>query len=275
MKFGTLQKVIEQPLSTVFTVASELGFEGVELDWSDIAQARPGGPFAPENRGNIRQAAAAAGVEIPSVAAHFLNQGGIADPEKEAFGLEAIRTGIRLCTDLGATCLLVPFFGPAMVRDDQTVARLETNLRLLALEAEQAGVTLAIEHTLRGDHAAALLERVDSSHIGDYWDMANCMGLGYDPLEEIAQLGRHIARVHAKEYHQGEAPPGTPEEPHFDGLNTKPFGQGDVPLGAVLAALRQAGYDSYVVLETGTFDDARRSATAALAQLQDLTGQAQ
>ena len=272
MKFGTLQNVIEQPLSTVFAVASELGFEGVELDWYDFAEAQPGGPLAPENRETIRQAAAQAGVDIPSVAAHFLNQGGLADAQKETFGLDAVRAGIRLCTDLGAIYLLVPFFGPAMMQDRQAVARLEKNLRLLAPEAEAAGVTLAIEHTLRGDHAAALLDRVDSPYIGDYWDMANCMGLGYDPLEEIAQLGRHIVRVHAKEYHQGDAPPGTPEEPHFDGLNTKPFGQGDVPVPAVLSALQQIGYDSYIVLETGKFDDAKRSAKAALSLLQDLSG---
>ena len=272
MKFGTLQNVIEQPLSTVFAVASELGFEGVELDWYDFAEAQPGGPLAPENRETIRQAAAQAGVDIPSVAAHFLNQGGLADAQKEAFGLDAVRAGIRLCTDLGATYLLVPFFGPAMMHDRQAVARLEKNLRLLAPEAEQAGVTVAIEHTLRGDETAALLDRVDSPYIGDYWDMANCMGLGYDPLEEIAQLGQHIVRVHAKEYHQGDAPPGTPEEPHFTGLNTKPFGQGDVPVPAVLSALQQIGYDSYVVLETGKFDDARRSAKAALSLLQDLSG---
>ncbi|MCY3707846.1 MAG: sugar phosphate isomerase/epimerase [Caldilineaceae bacterium] len=272
MKFGTLQNVIEQPLSTVFAVATELGFEGVELDWYDFSEAQQGAPLSPENRATIRQAAANAGVEIPSVAAHFLNQGGLADAEKEEFGLDAVRTGIRLCTDLGATYLLVPFFGPAMMRDDQAVARLEANLRLLAPEAEAAGVTLAIEHTLRGDHTAALLDRVGSPSIGDYWDMANCMGLGYDPLEEIAQLGRHIARVHAKEYHRGDAAPGTPEEPHFDGLNTKPFGQGDVPVLAVFSALKAIGYDGYVVLETGRFDDARRSAQAALSLMQDLSG---
>lgn len=275
MKFGTLQNVIEQPLSTVFAVASDLGFEGVEIDWYDVSEAQPGGPLAPENRAAVRQAAAQAGVEIPSVAAHFLNHGGLADAEKEEFGLDAVRAGIRLCTDLGATYLLVPFFGTAMMTGQQAVVRLEANLRLLAPEAEAAGVTLAIEHTLRGDRTAALLDRVDSPFIGDYWDMANCMGLGYDPLEEIAQLGRHIVRVHAKEYHRGDAPTGSPEEPHFDGLNTKPFGRGDVPVADVLSALQKAGYDSYVVLETGRFDDARRSAKAALSLLQQLTGQAQ
>ena len=272
MKFGTLQNVIEQPLSTVFAVASQLGFEGVELDWNDIAQAQPGGPLAPENRQKIRHSAAQANVEIPSVAAHFLNQGGLADADKEAFGLEAVRTGIRLCTDLGAGYLLVPLFGPAMIRDEEATSRLVANLQQLAPAAEAAGITLAVENTLAGDDMAALLERVNSHFVGAYWDMANCMGLGYDPLEEIAQLGQHIVRVHAKEYQQGDDLPGTHAEPHFAGLNKVPLGQGDVPVAAVLTALQQSGYDDYVVLETGKFDDARRSAKEALTLLQELSG---
>lgn len=273
MKFGTLQGVIEEPLSTVFTVAAQLGFDGVELDWNDFTAAQPGGPLAPEHRTEIRRAAAQANVEIPSVAAHFLNRGGLADPDKEAFGLEAVRSGIRLCADLGAGYLLVPFFGPAMMRDEQAISRLVGNLRLLAPAAEAAGITLAIEHTLPGELSTDLLNRVDSPFIGEYWDMANCMGLGYDPLEEIAQLGNHIVRAHAKDYHRGDAPPGTRAEPHFSGLNKTPFGEGDVPVAAVLAALRQVGYDGYVVLETGKFDDAKKSAQAALNLLQKLSGE--
>ena len=275
MKFGTLQNVIEEPLSSVFSVAAKLRFAGVELDWNDFAQAQPGGPLAPENRQKIRQAAAQANVEIPSVAAHFLNRGGLADADKEAFGLEAVRAGIRLCTDLGAGYLLVPFFGQAMIRDEEATSRLVANLQQLAPAAEAAAITLAIENTLAGDDMAALLERVNSPFVGAYWDMANCMGLGYDPLEEIAQLGQHIVRVHAKEYRQGDDPPGTREEPHFAGLNTVPFGQGDVPVAAVLTDLRQIGYDSYVVLETGKFEDAKLSAQAALSLLQELSGEQQ
>ena len=79
-------------------------------------------------------------------------------------------------------------------------------------------------------------------------------------------------RVHAKEYHQGDDPPGTTEELHFDGLNRKPLGKGDVPVSAVLDSLRQVGYDGYVVLETGKFDDAKGSAQAALAVLRKLSG---
>ena len=50
MKFGTLQSVLREPLPRVFGVAAELGFDGVELDWHDAAEARQGGTLGPEQR---------------------------------------------------------------------------------------------------------------------------------------------------------------------------------------------------------------------------------
>ncbi|MDQ3815056.1 MAG: sugar phosphate isomerase/epimerase, partial [Armatimonadota bacterium] len=200
MKFGTLQGVLGEPLSDVFAVAKELGFDGVELDWRERSQAQSGGPLGPEQRPVIREAADAAGVEISSVAAHFLNQGGIAsaDNQMQQQGLEAVREGIDLCRDLGVRVLLVPFFGPGTIEDEAGIERLTASLKQLAPDAEAAGVILGIEHTLRGDQAASLLAAVGSPCVGDYWDMANCMCFGYDPLQEIEYLKDHLAQVHAK-----------------------------------------------------------------------------
>ena len=271
MKIGTLQNVIEEPLDSLFTAAARLGFDGVELDWKGMDWVQPGGRLAPENRAAIRRAADEAGVEIPSVAGHFLSQGGIAQEDEEAFGLEAVRAGIALCADLGARYLLVPFFAVAEIKGVAAVSRLVRNLQQLAPDAEAAGVILAIEHTMPAELTAEVLDNVNSPNVGNYWDMGNSMALGADPLEEIAHLGPRIARVHAKEYHQGGEPPGSRYALHFDGLNRKPFGQGDVPVAAVIDALLQVGYDDYIVIETGKFDDPAASAQATLNYLRTLT----
>src|SRR2546428_13607115 len=96
--------------------------------------------------------------------------------------------------------------------------------------------------------------------------MGNAMGQGYDALEEIEQLGHHIVAVHAKEF---AGPPRTaPGSPN--GLNAKPFGEGEGPLRAGIAALRRTGYEQrhgYLTLETGAFGDALGSAAKALAVL--------
>jgi sugar phosphate isomerase/epimerase len=266
MKFGTLQGVLGEPLPEVFAVARELGFDGVELDWRNPAEAQEGGALGPENRAAIVKAAQTAGVEIPSVAAHFLNGGGIAsaNPETRQAGLDALRTGIQLCRDLGAKALLVPFFGDAEMETAEDKERLVESLNQLAPAAENANVTLAIEHTLRGDEAAQLLEKVRSTHIGDYFDMANCMCFGYNPVREVEMLGYHIAQVHAKEYDRGDAELAPRSKGQYPNLNPKPFGEGQVPVKGVLTALQQAGYDGYVVLETGSFGDRRGAAKRAL-----------
>src|SRR5437867_5466085 len=150
MKFGTLQGVLAQPLETVFETAARLGFDGVELDWNALEDARGEGRFGPGQRGAIRERAAQAGVEIPSIAAHFLNRGGLGSPDVAAqqAGLEAVGAGIALCADLGARVLLVPFFGSGELKGGADVDQLARHLKTLAAEAEAREVRLGVESTL-------------------------------------------------------------------------------------------------------------------------------
>ena len=232
MKIGTLQNVIVEPLSTVFESAAQLGFDGVELDWSEVGWAQPGGRLGPENRDAIRLSAERASVEIPSVAAHFLSKGGLTVEGKEAFALEALRAGIALCADLGAGYLLVPFFDAGVIADERASSRPDQ-------ESEAAGARSrgCRRHTRDRTHDA---ERCHGGPSGQGWVRFRRRLLGYGQQhgawrrspEEIAQLGKHIVRVHAKEYQQGGDPPGSTEALHFDGLNRRPFGEGDVPVSA-------------------------------------------
>jgi sugar phosphate isomerase/epimerase len=268
MKFGTLQGVLGQPHETVFETAARLGFEGVELDWNALEDAQGEGRFGPAQRSSLKDRARRAGVEIPSVAAHFLNRGGLGSPDgaSQEAGLQAVRTGIGLCGDLGARVLLVPFFGSAELTGVADVQQLTRHLKVLVPEAEARGVRLGVESTLPAREAAALIDAVGSEAVGSYWDMGNAMWLGYDDVEEIDTLGERIVAVHAKEF---AGPPRTaPGSPN--GLNAKPFGEGDVPLAAVIQALRRTGYEQrhgYLTLETGAFGDPLGSAQKALAVL--------
>lgn len=264
MKFGTLQNVLGADLRDVFGIAAQLGFDGVELDWHELEQIH-GGTLSPEDRPRWLGLAKENGVVISGVAAHFLNGGGLAsaDEKHQEQGLWAIREGLQLCRDLEAEALLVPFFGTAEMESEDDKKRLVEHLQTLAPEAETAGVVIAIEHTLRGDEAAQLLEEINSPFVGDYWDIANCMSLGFDPLQEIQMLGKHIARVHAKEFEKAKVT-GPRTAGSYPGLNTLPFGDGDVPVKEVLAALKNVGYTGWVTLETGAIGDKQQSAKAAL-----------
>jgi L-ribulose-5-phosphate 3-epimerase len=270
MKFGTLQGVLGEPLETVFGTAARLGFEGVELDWNSPGDAVGEGKFGPAQRPALKERARQAGVEIASVAAHFLNKGGLGSPEmaNQDAGLEAVRNGIGLCADLGARVLLVPFFGSAELKGGADTEQLARHLKALAPEAAARGVRLGVESTLSAGQAAAVVDQVGSPWVGSYWDMGNAMWLGYDDVEEIETLGERIVAVHAKEY----AGPPRSSASSYQGLNGKPFGEGDVPLRAVVDALRRTGYEhrhGYLTLETGAFGDPLGSAARALGVLRE------
>ncbi len=262
-QFGVLQNVLGEPLSTVFQTARELGFEGVELDWNAPEEILEGGFLAPAERASIKASAEAAGVQIHAVCAHFLNNGGVAseDAQVRARGVQAIRDGLSLAHDLGATALLIPFFGAAEreLTDKAGQERLLMTLQVLAGEAAKASVFMAIEHTLPGEVAARLIDATISTHVGDYWDMGNSMNWGHDPVAEVRALGTRIVRVHAKEF---QSPSTRPAEATH-GLNPVPLGQGEVPLADVLRELRRVGYKGFITLETGAFGDRRQSAQAA------------
>ena len=53
MKFGAMQSVLGEPLPDAFAVAAELGFDGIEVDWNDPADAREGGSLGQERRGAL------------------------------------------------------------------------------------------------------------------------------------------------------------------------------------------------------------------------------
>lgn len=269
-QFGVLQNVLGEPLETVFATAGELGFDGVEVDWNAPEQILEGGPLSPDKRGAIKASAQAAGVVIHAVCAHWHNQGGIASADAEVYarGISLLREGLHLAHDLGATALLVPFFGPGEkdVADAAGQGRMVMALQVLAGDAAKAGVYLAIEHILPGEVAARLIDATISTHVGDYWDMGNGICRGIEPIQDVRALGSRIARVHAKEFSrfEGEAKPLS-----YHGLNLVPLGQGDVPIVEVLRELRRVGYKGFITLETGSFGDRKESARAARQVLAD------
>ena len=255
MQFGTMQGVLGGPQKSVFEVAARLGFAGVELDWSERGQSFD----CPA----IRERAAQSGVRICSLAAHFLNDGNLCNADAAPSAAEVIRRGVELCSELGADVLLVPFFGRAEITDESEPALIE-HLRVLSSYSQAAGVRLGVETARSGAQMQRVFAAVGSPFVGAYWDMANSLSLGYDNLAEIAALKGHLVQVHAKEWvgpHTGVRPM------HYPGLNEKPLGEGDVPLAATLGALKAAGYDGWIVLETGAFGEPHASAARALATL--------
>ncbi|MHC4672027.1 MAG: sugar phosphate isomerase/epimerase family protein [Planctomycetota bacterium] len=126
---------------------------------------------------------------------------------------------------------------------DDALARSCDTLRQLAYEAEARGIIIALENVwnhflVSPVEMRQFIDRISSSWVGVYFDIGNVLRYGV-PQDWINILGRQIARVHLKDFKL--------EVGNADGFC--PLGEGDVDFPAVMAALKNIGYDGPLTYE--------------------------
>jgi hexulose-6-phosphate isomerase len=227
------------------------GYAGIELDVGREAEAHP--LFAEPGLAALQAALARTGLAVPSICLGALNTFGFksADPAERARAQALIARGVALAGTLGASAVLVPFFGSSKLERPDEIERVVEGMRGVAPVARDAGVVLAVENTLPGPENAALAAAVGSPAVGIYYDTGNALGAGYDPVAEVRTLGRALARVHFKDYKRGQG-----------GVM---MGQGDVDFPGVVRELDAVGYDGWVILEAASPNDPIEDARANLA----------
>ena len=229
--FGCLPRdwTVEEKLA----LAARAGYHGVEINTLEDAAARA----------QFRDAAAAAGVELPSVMAsgHWQNPLSSPDEEVRQKGLANIRASVDTAVAVGASVVLVV---PAVVNDTQPYGEAYEislrSLRELAPYAAEHGIRLGVENVwnrflLTPREMEGYLTEVAAPNVGLYFDCGNILNYGH-PQAWIRELGHRIIKVHVKD---------------FDS-NLRQFRhllQGSVNWKEVRAALAEIGYDDYLTVE--------------------------
>lgn len=237
--------------SQAIDLAAAAGFSGLEfclaeagdvaLDSSDAELAR------------VRQRAADAGVELPSLASWLVWENNLVSNDAAVRGRarEIIRRQIDVAHALGAgTVLVVPgYVGVDFVSPSEVVAydaawdRALEAISELAIHAEQAEVRIGVENVwnkflLSPLEMRAFVDSVGHPSVGVYFDIGNALLTGY-PEQWIRILGERIVAVHVKDYRRS---PGG-----FDSFVD--LLAGDVDFPAVNRALLDTGYAGYVSAE--------------------------
>ncbi|MBU0640559.1 MAG: sugar phosphate isomerase/epimerase, partial [Planctomycetes bacterium] len=238
------------PPAEQLTVAAQAGFAGIELVIAAEGPLRPDTPLSEFSA--LADRAAKLGISVVSLATGLFWEVNYA-AEREATRQRARDLTLRMldrAAALGAGAILVL---PAVVgtADAARMAigyadalyRSHAALSELRHEAEARCVTIAIENVwnrflLSPVEAADLLDRVNSPHVGFYFDTGNVLACGY-PQDWIMTLGGRIARVHMKDYDLTRPGPAG-----FCNL-----GEGSVDWPAVMAAFRAVGYDGPLTYE--------------------------
>jgi len=248
MKIGILEDCLGQPWTTAFAEAAAAGFDGVELGVKgDYAATEL---WSAEGRRALVQRAQEAGAEIASLCLHALWQFSFAHPDGtvRATAQKITTSAIRFAAELGVSAILVPVTPGPEVGPEEGTRRWIEEMKKCAPVAEEHQVRLGLENVGRGYGKSAaelchLTDAVGSPGVGVYYDVGNATAFGHDPVEEIHQLGERIVQVHVKDWGGGPL-----------------LGEGQVKLAESIAALRDIGYDGYLVLETPATDNPRRAA---------------
>jgi sugar phosphate isomerase/epimerase len=142
--------------------------------------------------------------------------------------------------------------------DQEKVASVVETLVQVIPRARDAGVALGLENTITAAQNLEIIDRVGSEWLQVYYDMGNSTGNGYDVPTEIRMIGNdRLCEFHLKDW------------------NTRLLGAEGcmVDNEAVAAALKEIGYDKWLVLETsGRQDRFLEDTRANVAWAKDLFG---
>lgn len=242
MRYGLMSGCLPGTYPDIIRECGRLGFDGVELDvGADYEQNLL---WSAEGRKTISNLLAEQKLALASVCLGTFWTYSFASPEADvrARARGFTTDAIRWCKELGAEVILVPITPGAPEEGEEAPQRWIEELRAVAPAAEQSQICLCIENVGRGcgksaDALLKIADGVSSPFVQIYYDFGNGLGLGNDPIAEIRKLNGKIRQVHAKD-------PGG-----------QYLGEGRLDLPAVSAALKEIGYNRWIVLETPSTDD--------------------
>ncbi len=202
-----------------------------------------------------------------SVAAgNILNQIPLAtEPQSAIYVVDALEAA----RSLGSSNILTAFFGRGdlLERDqdgnyiktssgrfseyrwkEKDIERVIAVIKQIVPRAEDLGVIIGLENTLTARQNLQIIDEIGSPMVQIYYDVGNSWGNGYDVPGEIRKIGNHrMCEVHIKNR----------------GSNLLDDDQGEVNMQECSRALKDTGFDKWLVLETsgrpGRFEEDTRA----------------
>ena len=223
----------------IYSMAKDFGFSGIEMrGLGDNIFSINARPFQKENLPKTIELLQKKHLEISCLSSGCA----LKFAEKREETLEELRRYMDLAAELHTPYIRVLgdlTAAPDGEVDDELVL---SSLQELIPYAEEKGVTLLVEtNGVYADTARLreLLNRIESDNIGALWDIHHPYRYaGESPETTVQNLGAYIKYTHAK------------DSVVENGKTVyKIMGEGDLPMHAIMRALRSINYEGYVSLE--------------------------
>lgn len=241
-----------QPLADSFRLAKAAGFEGVEVALDENA-GEINLTTSEKQLLEVKRQAEDAGLSLYSVACalywnYWLSSPVKAEREKAQ---DILKCQLDTAATLGCQSILVipgcvnaEFAAPGRIEDyEQTYQFSRESLEAVKDYAKACQVEIALENVwnkflLSPMEMRDFIDTFQSPWVGSYLDIGNMLVYGY-PEQWVRILGQRIKKVHFKDY-------------RVDAGGLYGFVDllaGDVNFPAVMAALKEVGYDGWVTAE--------------------------
>lgn len=208
-------------------LAKRIGLDGLQISLGSLADNMK--LRQREVQQAYLDAAKQAGVEVASLAIGEMNNIPYKSDERAE---QWVSDSIDVCRAMGCKVVLLAFFAKGDVKGDKAgTDEVVRRLKKVAPKAEKAGVKLGFESWLSAEEHMDILQRVGSSALQVYYDVANSTQMGYDIYKEIRWLGKkHICEFHMKE-------------------NGSLLGKGLIDFPKVRQAMDDIGYEGWMQIE--------------------------
>jgi fatty-acyl-CoA synthase len=225
--------------SDIYAMAKDLGFDGIELRGlgQDIFAVKAP-PFTDGQLPETLRQLAKLRLKIPCLSSGSC----LKFADRQAANSAEITAYIELASRLGTPYVRVLADLEPQATDNVDDAAVLQALADLAPLAEAKGVTLLVEtNGVYADTArlARLLDQLASDAVAALWDIHHPYRFaGETPGTTVKNLGAYIRHVHVKDsvVEQGQ-------------IRYRLMGEGDLPVDAMMLALRSINYEGYVSLE--------------------------
>jgi len=257
LKIAIQLRSLRMPFKQALTTASRLGAAAVEIDARE--ELKPN-ELSQTGRRQLRKMLDDLNLQVAAVG--FRTRRGYNVVEALDRRVTATKDAMRLAQQLGTTVLVnqVGLVPPSSEMPEwQTLTDALTDIGAFG---QHTGVMLAAETgSESGPDLARLIAALPDGTLGVTFSPGNLIINGFEAVDAIAAVGRHITYVHAK-----------------DGVRDLARGRGDeVPLGrgladfpALLGALEDFGYRGYLCIERTGADDPMYEISQAVKFLKSL-----
>lgn len=195
------------------------------------------------DRAALRKQAQDAGVEITSLCmnAHWVFNLASPDVRIRDLGVSLLLDAIAMAGEVGATAILIPGCDQDQSPENNWALFRDGVMQAIG-PAQRAGVKLALEAVNKPllYDTAKLLQMIEdcggADVLGIYLDVGNSTSSGLNPADEIRAAKGRTVLTHVKDWNPANR-------------NERLLGAGAVDFPASLTALREIGYDGYLLVE--------------------------